>query len=214
MSAEPLDRGVDPATLRQYIAEQRCPWCGRVGLRSLANHTVVAHQIYAEELRELAELPSDAPLCSPGLSERHRALAREHDTLEWLHQPEARLAAAKTREAGYSEEQRIRRLEHLNRVRPQAVEASRRSLEAERDDPELAAARRVARSRAGRKLRAGIECEICGAWFCPVVPVGKDYCPRRTCSDACYREMMRRVRHRAWVRQRLASLGFSEPGVA
>jgi hypothetical protein len=55
---------IDQATLRECIEAQRCPWCGREGLRSLANHTVLVHEVYAHELRELAGLPPDAPLCS------------------------------------------------------------------------------------------------------------------------------------------------------
>ncbi|MDP1846930.1 MAG: hypothetical protein Q8K79_03975 [Solirubrobacteraceae bacterium] len=79
---------VDRDELLASIAAQRCPWCGRQGLRSLANHTVRAHQIYADELRELAGLPTDAPLCSSDLSERHRQLTREQDPTQWLHRPE------------------------------------------------------------------------------------------------------------------------------
>jgi hypothetical protein len=112
---------VDQAGLRECIQAQRCPWCGRAGLRSLANHTVTAHQIYAHELRELAGLPADAPLCSPALSDCHRDLAREQDPTQWLHRPEVRLAGAAAREARYGDEQRRRRVEHLDAVRAKAI---------------------------------------------------------------------------------------------
>jgi hypothetical protein len=206
-----VDTSVDQARLRACIEAQECPWCGRTGLRSLANHTVIAHQIYAHELRELARLPSETPLCAPDLSERHRDLAREQDTHQWLERPEVLAAAATTREANYDEAQRRRRIEHLNAMRPRAIEASRRSLEAEKADPALAAARRVARSEAARAVRAGVECSICGAWFCSVVPVGRDYRQRKTCSDPCRREALRRIRRRTWLRRSLESLGISDP---
>jgi hypothetical protein len=118
------------------------------GLRSLANHTVLAHGVYAHELRELAGLAHDAPLCSPGLSERHRELAHDQDPSRWLDRPEVRAAAAATREANYDDQQRRRRVAQLNAVRQKAIDASRRSLQAEKDDPELAVARRRSRSRA------------------------------------------------------------------
>ena len=202
---------VDRATLLAAIEAQCCPWCGRDGLRSLANHTVLAHQIYAHELRELAGLAPDAPLCAPALSECHRELAREQDTHQWLQRPEVLKLAAATREANYDDEQRKRRVEHLAAVRPKAVEAFRRKLRSERNDPELAAARRVARSEVGRSLRAGRECVICGAWFCSVAPVGQDCRQRKTCSEACHSEALRRIRRRAWMRRSLESLGISEP---
>jgi hypothetical protein len=201
---------VDAAALRACIEAQRCPWCGRAGLRSLANHTVRAHQIYARELRELAGLPPDAPLCSPELSERHRELTREHDTLERLQRPEVVRAAAQSREAGYSVEQRRRRVDHLGAVRAQAREASRVSLRAEQRDPELAAARGLNRSQARRTLRPGAECEVCGAWFCSVTPVGQAYRQRKTCSDACFREALSRLRRRDWIDRMLETLGFGQ----
>jgi hypothetical protein len=178
----------------------------------LANHTVVAHGVYADELRALAGLAPDTPLCSRGLSERHRDLARDQDTSRWLHRPEVQAAAAATREATYDDRQRRRRAAQLNAAREQAIDAFRRSLQAEKDNPELAAARRIARSKARRKLRAGQECPICGAWFCPVVPPGRDYRQRKFCSDACRGEAIRRLRRRTWVRRRLEAL--QEPAVA
>jgi len=206
MPAELGDGFVDQARLRACIEAQRCPWCDRAGLRSLANHTVLAHGVYAHELRDLAGLAPDTPLCSRGLSERHRRLARDQDTSRWLHRPEVLAAAAATREASYDDQQRRRRAAQLNAVRRKALEAWRRSLQAEKDNPELAAAQRVSRSKAHRKYRAGQECPICGAWFCPFVPPGRDYRPRKLCSDRCRREAIRRLRRRAWVRRTLASL--------
>jgi hypothetical protein len=172
----------------------------------LANHTVLAHGVYAWELRELAGLAPEAPLCSPTLSECHRQLARDQDTSQWLQRPEVLAAAAATREANYDEEQRKRRAAHLRAVREDAVEALRRRIDAEKRDPELAAARRVKRSEARRKLRSGAECPICGAWFCSVVPVGTEYRQRKFCSDPCRSEAIRRLRTRTWVRRGLASL--------
>jgi hypothetical protein len=206
MSAEVGVGFVDQVRLRECIEAQRCPWCGRAGLRSLANHTVTAHQIYAHELRELAGLPADAPLCSPALSDCHRDLAREQDTSRWLHRPEVLAAAAATREANYDDQQRKRRVTQLNAVRPKAIAAWRRSLQAEKDNPELAAAQRISRSKAQRKFRVGQECPICGAWFCSVVPPGRDYRQRTFCSDRCRREAIRRVRRRTWVRRTLEPL--------
>jgi hypothetical protein len=206
MPAEAAAGLVDRARLRACIQAQRCPWCDRGGLRSLANHTVLAHGVYAHELRDLAGLAPDAPLCSRGLSERHRQLAREQDTSRWLHRAEVRAAAAAAREANYDHQRRRRRAAQLNAVRQQAIDAWRRLLQAERDAPELAAARKIARSKARRKLRAGQECPICGAWFCPVVPPGRDYRQRKFCSDACRGEAIRRLRRRTWVRRSLESL--------
>jgi hypothetical protein len=195
---------VDQARLRECIDAQPCPWCGRAGLRSLANHTVLAHGgVYADELRDLAGLPADAPLCSPALSERHRDLAREQDPTQWLHRPEVRLAGAAAREARYGDEQRRRRVAQLDAVRSKAIAAYRRWLAAEKHDPELAAARRIARSKASRKFRADQECPICGAWFCSVVTPGRDYRQRKFCSDACRGEAIRRLRRRMWVRRSL-----------
>jgi hypothetical protein len=81
-------------------------WHGRLG-----------DGVYADELRDLAGLPADAPLCSPALSERHRDLARELDPTQWLHRPEVRLAGAAAREARYGDEQRRRRVAQLDAVR-------------------------------------------------------------------------------------------------
>ena len=211
MLGDLVDWSVDQATLRECIEAQRCPWCDREGLRSLANHTVLVHEVYAHELRELAGLASDASLCSRELSECHRERAREQETTQWLHRPEVRIAGAATREANYDDDQRRRRVEHLDAVRHQAIEAFRRSLRAESDDPELAAARKVSRSTARRARRAGIECPICGAWFCSVVPPGRDYPHRKYCSDTCRREAFRRLRMRTWIRHTLEPLGFAPP---
>ena len=119
------------------------------------------------------------------------------------------MAGATTREANYDEDRRRRRVEHLDAVRDKAIEAFRRSLRAESDDPELAAARKISRSRARRARRAGIECPICGAWFCSVAPPGRDYRQRKYCSDTCRREAFRRLRTRAWMRHTLETWGFS-----
>ena len=192
--------------LRQMIVEQTCAWCGRENLRSLANHTVLVHGIRAAELRQLAGLPAGAPLCSPMLSDRHRELAIEQQSTDWLHRPEVFLAAAATREARYDAEQRERREQHLNAVRGAALEALRRSQAQERADPDLAAARRIARSTAHRLVRDGAECGICGAWFCSVVEPGKDYRQRQYCSAECRSEARRRVRRRSWRRRVLQVL--------
>jgi hypothetical protein len=157
----------------------------RQGLRSLASHTVRAHGVYADELRGLAGLGRHTPLCSEELSECHRELARQHNTTEWLHRPEVFAASAITREANYDDEQRRRRVEHLNAVRQDALEAFRRSVREEKLDPELARVRKIARSKARRAIRAGAECPICGTWFCTAVPVGSDYRQRKFCSDDC-----------------------------
>jgi len=203
---------VDGRELRELIEAQRCPWCDRNGLRSLSNHTVRAHGIYADELRELAGLARDAPLCSPELSDVHRELAREQGTGRWLHRPEVRLAAAATREASLDDHRRKRRIEHLNAVRPMALEALRRTLEAERNDPELAARRRLARSLAHRAFRTGAECSICGAWFCSVTAPGRDYRQRRTCSRECRREALRRARTRGAVLRALETAAQHRAG--
>lgn len=206
MSVDFVERFVDQSTLRACIEAQRCPWCDREGLRSLANHTVRAHGIYAADVRELAELPGDAPLCSPDLSECHRELALEQDTTRWLHRPEVRLAGAAIREANYDDEQRRHRAEQLNAVRPKALEAVRRLRRAEKDDPELAASRKIARSKARRAFHGGAECPICGVWFCSVVAPGQDYRQRKFCSAACRREGYSRAGRRAWVRRSLGTV--------
>jgi hypothetical protein len=197
---------VDPSRLRELIAAQTCPWCGRESLRSLANHTVLVHGIRAAELRRLAGLATGAPLCSAPLSERHRQLAISQRTTEWLHRPEVLLAAAATREAQYDADQRERRTQHLTAVRGAAQEAQRRAQDKERADPELAAARLLARSRARRLARDGAECGICAAWFCSVVFPGEDYRQRQYCSAACLAEALRRVQRRSWRRRVLEDL--------
>jgi hypothetical protein len=197
---------VDPAELRACIEDQRCPWCDRSDLRSLSSHTVRAHGVYAHELRELAGLAPAVPLCAPSLSDCHRQLARDQDTSRWLQRPEVVAAAAAARESNYDEEQRRRRVAHLDAVRDEAIEALRRSVQAEREDPELASARRLARSERRRKFRKGAECPICGAWFCTVVPVGHDYRQRKYCGDECRSEGTRRLRKRTWVRDNLARI--------
>lgn len=170
---------------------------------------MIAHGIYADELRELAGLAPGAPLCSAALSERHHQLAVEQDTSQWLHRPEVFYAAAASREAHYDEEQRERRVQQLHAIRPQAVEALRRSRQQEKDDPELAAARLTVRSKARRIPREGAECGICGTWFCSVVPPGEDYRQRQYCSEGCLREARRRIRRRTWRRRRLEAMGYS-----
>ena len=197
---------LQPALLREFIAAQTCAWCGREGLRSLANHTVLVHGIRAADLREMAGLPANAPLCSPALSDRHRELAAEQGTTERLHRPEVYRSAAATREAQYDDEQRERRVQHLDAVRAAALDASRRSREKEREDPELAAARFIARSKARKRTREGAECATCGAWFCSVVPPGQDYRQRQHCSPECLAEAQKRIRRRTWRRRALEAM--------
>lgn len=103
----------------------------------------------------MAGLSRVAPVCSPELSDRHRALALEQDTAHWLNRPEVSVASALAREANYDDEQRKRRIEHLASVRNQALEALRRSIRSEKENPELARARKIARSKAHRHFRAG-----------------------------------------------------------
>lgn len=205
------DGDVDQALMRELIAAQTCAWCGREGLRSLANHTVLVHGIRAADLRRMAGLPAGAALCSTLLSDRHRELAVEQRTIESLHRPEVFLAAAATREAQYSEKQRERRLQHLAAIRGAAREALLHSQDAERADPELAASRLIARSKAHRLAREGAECGICGAWFCSVVEPGKDYRQRQFCSLDCRAEAQRRVRRRSWRRRVLAEMDQAGP---
>ncbi len=200
----------DAALLRELIAAQICAWCGRENLRSLANHTVLVHGIRAVELRQLAGLPAGAPLCSPRLSDRHRELAVEQRTTEWLHVPAVAAAAAATREARYDEGQRQRRVEHLKTVRGAALEAMRRSHARERQDPELARERLLARSSAHRLVRDGAECGICGTWFCSVAEPGKDYRQRRYCGADCRTEAQRRGQRRTWRRRALTTLRSSD----
>jgi hypothetical protein len=200
-AVDPPHLAIDHAEMRACIAAQRCPWCGKAGLRSLANHTVKVHQIYARELRELAGLPANAPLCAPELSERHGELAREHDFRQWLHRPEVFAASAATREANFDDERRRRRAEHLDAVRAAANAAFQRWLAEERGDAELAAARKIARSQAHRVERAGVECPICGAWFCSYVPVGERYPQRKYCSETCRSEARRRTMVRTRMRR-------------
>ena len=202
-------REIEPAVLRDHIAAQACAWCGRQGLKSLANHTVLVHGIRAAELRKMAQLAPTAPLCAPELSGRHRELAIEQDTTRWLHRPDVRLSAAATREEQYDDEQRARRAEHLASVRTDAAEAARRRRQQDQQDPELAAARLLARSAAHRMLRPGSECGICATWFCSATTPGEDYRQRQYCSAECLSESFRRLRRRAWRLRCLEKLGFN-----
>jgi hypothetical protein len=165
---------------------------------------VIAHGVYADELRALAGLGPNDAICSKELSETHRQLAIDHDTTQWLHRPEVYTAAAATREANDNEDQRRRRISQLDNIRPHAIKALQHALQIERADPAAAAARKLARSKARRAFRTGAECPICGAWFCSLVKPGTDYRQRTYCSDTCLREGMRRLRRRAWMRQTLA----------
>lgn len=116
---------MDRASLLACIEAQRCPWCGRERLRSLASHIVRVHGIYAAEIRELAGLRPDAPLCSSTLSESHRNLARAQNTTLRLRRPEVLRKAAATREANYGDEERRRRIDQLDAIRPMAVQVAR-----------------------------------------------------------------------------------------
>ena len=67
--------------LRSYIYAQQCWWCGRSGLRVLAQHTSKAHGIMAHDLREMAGLIKGARICDEqhgdACSDRTRRLHKE-----------------------------------------------------------------------------------------------------------------------------------------
>lgn len=58
--------------LREAIAAQRCPWCGRGPYRILAGHTSRAHGVDRHELRRLAGLGRSDAICSPEVTSRVR----------------------------------------------------------------------------------------------------------------------------------------------
>lgn len=59
---------------RAWIAAGQCPYCGRDDFKNLAGHTHRSHGVSAAQLREIAGMIKGAPLCSPDLSARFRAL--------------------------------------------------------------------------------------------------------------------------------------------
>lgn len=58
-----------PEELRECIEQGYCWWCSRNGWRRLAQHTAMAHGIYAKDIRELAVLLKRAPTCTKEESE-------------------------------------------------------------------------------------------------------------------------------------------------
>lgn len=73
MSERPYPQAAPSAqALREFIQAQACPWCGKGPFTMLAGHTQRQHGVSAAELRRMAVLNKDAPLCSPDLSQTHR----------------------------------------------------------------------------------------------------------------------------------------------
>lgn len=68
---KPITRNDDPPLkiLRNCIKQGYCWWCGKHGWRRLAQHTAMAHGIYAKDIRELAVLLKRAPTCTKEESE-------------------------------------------------------------------------------------------------------------------------------------------------
>jgi hypothetical protein len=56
--------------IRQAIAEQVCPWCGRGPFKMLAGHTQRAHGVDCDALREMAGLIKAASLCDSDYAAR------------------------------------------------------------------------------------------------------------------------------------------------
>lgn len=77
-----------PESLRQFIAAETCPWCGRGPYKSLAIHTNSAHGVSADELREMAGFVKTQPLCSADLSERYREMGKGKRLPESAYDPE------------------------------------------------------------------------------------------------------------------------------
>lgn len=67
--------------IREAIEAGRCPWCGRGPFALLASHTNRQHGIDRWELRELAGLPYNAPVCDPAYSEKHRQIGKQRGGL-------------------------------------------------------------------------------------------------------------------------------------
>lgn len=61
---------MSPEKIRAAIDAGTCPWCGRGPFAMLPVHTNKTHGVDKWELRELAELSTNDPLCSPELRER------------------------------------------------------------------------------------------------------------------------------------------------
>ena len=70
-----------PEELRECIKQGYCWWCGKSGWRRLAQHTSMAHGIYADDIRNLAILIKHTPTCireeSEIMSERTLQLLKE-----------------------------------------------------------------------------------------------------------------------------------------
>lgn len=69
----------DREVIRQAIATQMCPWCGRGPWVRLPRHTSAVHGVTADDLRRLADLPLNRPVCSAENSEAMSAIATSRD---------------------------------------------------------------------------------------------------------------------------------------
>lgn len=78
--------------VRECIADCLCPICGAGPFKVLAAHTNRAHGVDRFALRELADLPIRASVCSNEFAERARELALQRD---FGHSEEARIGRAR-----------------------------------------------------------------------------------------------------------------------
>lgn len=62
--------------VREAIAAHLCPFCGKGPYQSLAIHTCKVHGVDRLELRALAGMTTNEPVCSPEVSERRREIMK------------------------------------------------------------------------------------------------------------------------------------------
>lgn len=161
--------------LRKCIEQGYCWWCQRGGWRRLGQHTAMAHQSYAADLREMAVLLKKVPTCTPNesavLRERRLALLAQGKVTI----PDWRLGLGVPHE--YSEAGRASQREHARHMRKSLTpEVVRRSLEA-----------------SAEATRKPHPCPVCGT----IVPRSTPIC----CSTECRKKRQQiglEIGHRLW----------------
>lgn len=76
------------AEVRRWADELHCPWCHKGPWKTLAGHTVGAHGINAQALRDAGGYSTRVGLASDGLRERRREIALDANNLEGAERPD------------------------------------------------------------------------------------------------------------------------------
>lgn len=167
-----------PEKLRAFIDAQVCPWCGKGAFRQLGVHTVQKHGISAFEVKNMAGLKTEDPICSKESSEAMSL--RPQNNNESFRKSKKHTGVPHTRftKAGMASQkaQAQRLAEDLARA-------------AFRHDPVMHEEWRlkIKLSHSGNRVFC---CLVCDAQFC-VINLHKDKGRHKTCSDQCLREFRR-----------------------